>query len=196
MARTRFVSMLCGAALLTAAPVLRGQAPASLPAKPALENPSAAPAAQKPATQKPAQQKPAPKPAAQKPAPSAPFPAEPPKPGVPRDFKVPEPKRFTLDNGLQVALVQWGTMPKVRVTLSMRTGNAYEKADEVWLADLTGTLIREGTTTRSAAQISEEVARMGGALSVNVAENTTNIGGDVLSEYGHQMVELVADVAV
>ncbi len=36
------------------------------------------------------------------------FPAEPPKPGTPRDFKVPEPKRFTLDNGLQVALVQWG----------------------------------------------------------------------------------------
>jgi predicted Zn-dependent peptidase len=36
---------------------------------------------------------------------------------------------------------------------------------------------------------------MGGALSVNVAENTTSIGGDVLSEYGHQMVELVADVA-
>ena len=36
-------------------------------------------------------------------------------------------------------------MPKVRVTLSMRTGNAFEKADEVWLADLTGDLMREGT---------------------------------------------------
>ena len=79
--------------------------------------------------------------------PTTPFPAEPPKAGVPRDFKVPEPKRFTLDNGLQVALVQWGTMPKVRVTLSMRTGNAFEKADEVWLADLTGDLMREGTAT-------------------------------------------------
>ena len=70
------------------------------------------------------------------------FPSEPPHArGRRRDFKVPEPKRFTLDNGLQVALVQWGNMPKVRVTLSMRTGNAFEKADEVWLADLTGDLI-------------------------------------------------------
>ncbi len=76
----------------------------------------------------------------------------------------------------------------------MRTGNAFEKADEVWLADLTGDLIREGTTTRSAAQISEEAARMGGSLSVNVGGDTTTIGGDVLSEYGQQMVELVADV--
>ena len=94
--------------------------------------------------QKPAAAKPPPEAGAARPPPRT-FPAEPPKPGVPRDFKVPEPKRFTLDNGLQVALVQWGTMPKARVTLSIRTGNAFEKANEVWLADLTGDLLREGT---------------------------------------------------
>ena len=36
---------------------------------------------------------------------AAQFPAEPPKPGTPKDFRVPEPRRFTLENGLQVALV-------------------------------------------------------------------------------------------
>jgi zinc protease len=128
------------------------------------------------------------------PTPSPVFPSTPPKAGTPRDFKVPEPKRFTLDNGLEVALVQWGTMPKVRVTLTARTGNGFEKATEVWLADLTGDLIREGTTTRTAAQISEEAARMGGSLTIAVGPDTTTIGGDVLSEYGRQMVELVADV--
>ena len=174
-------------------------------AKPAPENPplerptTTKPAAQKPATAKPTTRKPSTaKPAAEKPAPkqaNAPFPAVPPKAGVPRDFKVPEPKRFTLDNGLQVALVQWGTMPKVRVTLSMRTGNAFEKADEVWLADLTGDLLREGTVTRTAAQVSEEAARMGGSLAVSVGGDTTTIGGDVLTEFGPQMAALVADVA-
>ena len=129
-----------------------------------------------------------------KPAGQAAFPAAVPKPGPPRDFKVPEPKRFTLDNGLQVALVQWGTMPKVRVTLSARTGNAFEKANEVWLADLTGDLLREGTTTRTSAQISEEAARMGGSLTVTVTADTTTIGGDVLSEFGPQMIDLAADV--
>jgi zinc protease len=128
------------------------------------------------------------------PTPAPAFPSTPPKPGTPRDFKVPEPKRFTLDNGLKVALVEWGTMPKVRVTLNVRTGNAFEKVNEVWLADLTGDLMREGTTTRTAAQISEEAARMGGSLTIAVGPDTTTIGGDVLSEYGHQMVDLVADV--
>ena len=147
-----------------------------------------------PALAAPGQGKP---PAPAKPAaPAATFPSTPPKPGAPRDFKVPEPKRFTLDNGLQVALVQWGTMPKVRVTLSARTGNAYEKAEEVWLADLTGDLLREGTTSRTAAQVSEQAARMGGSLTVAVGPDSTTIVSDVLSEFGSQSVDLIADVVM
>ena len=122
------------------------------------------------------------------------FPSEPPAPGQPRDFRVPEAKRFTLDNGLEVAMVQWGAMPKVRVTLSLRTGNAFEGAKEVWLADLTGNLMREGTTTRTATEISKEAARMGGSLDISIGGDTTTIGGDVLSEYGASYATLVADV--
>ena len=126
---------------------------------------------------------------------SAQFPATPPKAAPAKDFQVPAPKRFTLDNGLEVALVQWGTIPKAYVSLTVRSGNVFESANTVWLADLTGRLMREGTTTRSATDISDQVARMGGALTVNVGEDVTTIGGDVLSESAASMVDLVADVA-
>jgi predicted Zn-dependent peptidase len=122
------------------------------------------------------------------------FPSEPPKPGAPRDFSVPEAKRFTLANGLEVALVRWGEVPKVRVTLSVRTGNAFEKPGEVWLADLAGELMREGTATRTSSEISREAAGMGGSLDVSVGVDSTTIGGDVLSEFGPQYAALVADV--
>ena len=122
------------------------------------------------------------------------FPSEPPQPGTPRDFSVPEAKRFTLGNGLEVALVQWGQMPKVRVTLSVRTGNAFENPDQVWLADLTGELMREGTATRTASEISRDAARMGGSLDISVGVDSTTIGGDVLSEFGPEYVALVADL--
>lgn len=122
------------------------------------------------------------------------FPAKPPQPGTPRDFRVSEPRRVTLDNGLDIAFVQWGDIPKVRVLLAVRTGNAFEQADEVWLADLTGDLMRERTTTRSGVQISEQAARMGGALGVSVGGDETTIGGDVLSEFAPGMIDLVADV--
>jgi zinc protease len=126
----------------------------------------------------------------------SPFPSEPPKPGTPRDFSVPEAKRFTLANGLEVALVQWGDVPKVRVTLSVRTGNAFEKPEEVWLADLAGELMREGTATRTSSEISREAAGMGGSLDVSVGVDSTTVGGDVLSEFGPQYVALVADVVL
>ncbi len=120
----------------------------------------------------------------------------PPAPGTPRGFSVPKPTTLTLENGFGVTLVQYGTVPKVTVNLAVRTGNIDEKADEVWLADVMGEMLSEGTATRSASKIAEDAARMGGSLDVVVGENRIDIGGDVLSEFGPEMVALVADVAL
>ena len=120
----------------------------------------------------------------------------PPEPGKPREFSVPAPRKFKLENGLAVTLVEYGTLPKVTVRLAIRSGNIDEKAGEVWLADLMGDLLSQGTETKAAAQIAEAAARMGGALDVNVGEDRTDIGGDVLSEFGPEMAALIADVAM
>jgi zinc protease len=119
----------------------------------------------------------------------------PPEPGTPRGFSVPKPTTITLENGLGITLVQYGTVPKATVNLAVRTGNVDEKATEVWLADVMGAMLSEGTATRSASQIAEDAARMGGSLDITVGENRIDIGGDVLSEFAPEMVALVADVA-
>jgi predicted Zn-dependent peptidase len=119
----------------------------------------------------------------------------PPEPGAPKGFSVPRPTTITLENGLGVTLVQYGTVPKATINLGVRTGNVDEKANEVWLADLMGEMLSEGTATRSASKIAEDVARMGGELDITVGENRIDIGGDVLSEFASEMVALVADVA-
>ena len=119
----------------------------------------------------------------------------PPPPATPKGFSVPQPKTFTLENGLGVTLVPYGTVPKVTVRLAVLTGNANEAANQVWMADIVGDMLTEGTATRTASQIAEDAARMGGSIDVNVGENRTEIGGDVLSEFGPNLVALVADVA-
>jgi predicted Zn-dependent peptidase len=119
----------------------------------------------------------------------------PPAPGTPRGFSVPKPTTLTLENGLGITFVQYGTIPKVSVNLAVLTGNVDEKANEVWLADLTGDMLSEGTATRSASKIAEDAARMGGELEIAVGPNRIDVGGDVLSEFGPEMVALVADVA-
>jgi zinc protease len=118
----------------------------------------------------------------------------PPAPAEPKNFTLPAGRSFKLDNGLAVTLVPYGTIPKVTVRLGVRTGNVDEKAGEVWLSDLTGSMLTEGTTTRTATRIAEDAARMGGSLDVAVTEDRTDVGGDVLSEFGPEMVGLVADV--
>ena len=120
---------------------------------------------------------------------------KPPAPGPARDFSVPAPKSFTLDNGLSVTMVAYGNTPKANVVLYVAAGNSYEKADEVWLGDLTAQLMREGTTTRTGPEISKAAAMMGGAVDIAVGVDTANVAGAALSEFVPQLVSLVADIA-
>ena len=118
----------------------------------------------------------------------------PPAPGTPKDFAIPEIRKYELPNGLRVRLVQYGSVPKASVWLVTQTGNVDEGANEVWLADLTGSLMEQGTTTRTAEQIAREIAMMGGALNVSVSPNQTTIATDVFSESAPAAVALAADV--
>jgi len=120
-----------------------------------------------------------------------------PPPGTaPKPFRVPQTEKFTLPNGLQVTLVPYGPIPKVYIALSVRAGNLNETENQVWLADLTTNLMKEGTTSRSAQQVAQEAASMGGAVNVSVGPDITRISGDVLSESGPKMIALLSDVAM
>ena len=118
----------------------------------------------------------------------------PPEAGPAKNFQVPAPRKFSLDNGLAVTFVAYGTVPKATVRLGLRTGHIDEAANQVWLSDLVGDYLTQGTATKSATEIAEAAARMGGSLDVAVGSDRTEIGGDVLSEFAPDMVKLVADV--
>lgn len=119
----------------------------------------------------------------------------PPPAGTPKDFVIPAPRRFTLGNGLPVTLVPFGQVPKVTIRLVVAAANVHEKKDEVWLADLTGSLMREGTATLSAEAVAREFATMGGQLGISVGPDTATISADVLSDRGPDAVKLLAEVA-
>jgi predicted Zn-dependent peptidase len=126
-------------------------------------------------------------------APAAPKQA-PPVGGTPRDFALPAKEEFTLDNGLRGRLVPYGQVPKVTMMVAIQAGNVHEAANEVAVADLLGKLLQEGTSTLSATQLAERVARMGGSLSVSVSGDQTTLWASCLSEYAPQLAALIADV--
>ena len=116
--------------------------------------------------------------------------------GEPKDFSIPPVNTFKLDNGLSVTLVRYGNIPKVAISVIVRSGNLNEAQDEIWLADFTGNLMKEGTMTKTGQQIADEAAEMGGNLTVSTGVETTGISGDVLSEFAPEMLKLVADVVM
>lgn len=118
----------------------------------------------------------------------------PPEGAAPKDFVLPPKETFALDNGLSATLVPYGTLPKVAVLLVVRSGNLNESENEVWLADLAGTLMKEGTKRRTAEDIAAAAAKMGGEINVGVGLDLSTVGGDVLSEFGPELVRLIADI--
>lgn len=119
----------------------------------------------------------------------------PPAPGTPKDFRLPPRRTIDLPNGMKLTLVPYGRVPKVAIELEVRTGTIDEGPNDVALASVTADMLREGTTTRGAADISRQAADMGGGLSVNSGAEVVAIGGEVLSEFAPTFIALIADVA-
>ncbi|MFO1462548.1 MAG: pitrilysin family protein [bacterium] len=87
---------------------------------------------------------------------------------------VPAIDRKTLDNGLQLLMLQDRELPVVRGFLYLRTGGLYDPADKVGLATLTGELLREGGTRRHPSEAFENALAAVGA----------EIESDTTREYG------------
>lgn len=130
-------------------------------------------------------------------APATPAPAQketPPAPGKPKDFRVPARRTLSLPNGMKLTLVPYGRVPKAAIDLRIRTGVIDEGPNDVSLGTVTGSMLLEGTTSRTAQDISRQAAAMGGALSVSSGAEIVSVGGEVLSEFGPAFIALLADV--
>jgi predicted Zn-dependent peptidase len=119
---------------------------------------------------------------------------KPPEGGKPKNFNLPEPYNFELANGIKATLVNYGAIPKVNVSLVIRAGNINEASDEVWLADMTGEMLKEGTKNRTSEQIAEQAAGMGGSVNVSVGADQTFVAGEVLSEFAPKLIDLISDI--
>jgi predicted Zn-dependent peptidase len=119
----------------------------------------------------------------------------PPAGGPPKPFTVPAHETYALPNGMKVTLVPYGNLPKVTLSLVIRTGNLNEPANMPGLADIAGTLMKEGTTTKSSQQVAQEAAQMGGAVEIAVGADESDLSADVLSEFAPKAAALLADVA-
>ena len=119
----------------------------------------------------------------------------PPAPSEARPFTLPEVTRYELPNGLHVTLVPYGKTPQVSILASVRTGNI-DDGENVWLSDMTGGLMQKGAGGRTASEIAEAAASMGGSLSLGVGLDSATASTGVLGEYAPDALALLADLLI
>jgi predicted Zn-dependent peptidase len=117
----------------------------------------------------------------------------PPPPAKPKDFRVPDKIERSLANGLDLTMIEWGTIPKTTIVAILQAGNLNE-GEQTWLADLAGEMLKEGAGSRSANDIAEAAARMGGEVGVGVGPDQTTVSIDLLSEHAGEGIALIADL--
>ena len=80
-----------------------------------------------------------------------------PVPSAPRPFKPAQPIATTLANGLAIKFIDFGSVPKVTIAITVRVG-ALNDGERTWLSDLTAELMKEGTANKTAEEISDAAA--------------------------------------
>ena len=106
-----------------------------------------------------------------------------PSPLKPRPLNIPAPFETTLDNGLQLAIVNDARLPIVSFRLAFRGGDSSDPSALPGLSDMMSHLMNEGTANRTSAQIAQEVERLGATLSVNSTSDFATIAASALSIY-------------
>ena len=118
----------------------------------------------------------------------------PPAGGQPKPFVFPPQDTFTLSNGMRVTLVPYGSVPKVALQAVIYSGTKDDAPNKKAVSEMVGQMLKEGTKTRTAEQIALETAEMGGNLFISTGTDSTNVFGEVLSEFDVRFLNLLADV--
>jgi zinc protease len=94
-----------------------------------------------------------------------------------------------LDNGLKVIVVENHKLPKVSFQIFVDADPILEK-DAAGYIDMMGDLLAKGTTTRTKAQLDEEVDFLGASFS----SNSDGVRGECLSRHADKLLTLMSDV--
>ena len=117
-----------------------------------------------------------------------------PVPTSSKRFTPPVPGRDKLSNGLDVLYLQKEGLPMVTFGLVIQAGAVTDPQDAPGLANMTATMMPEGTARRSRERIAEEMEFLGANLGRNVGRVSAGFSAETLTEHWPKGLEILADV--
>jgi zinc protease len=120
----------------------------------------------------------------------------PPDPLPAQPIEFPDFHEFSLDNGLRVVLMPYGSQPVVSLRLYTHGGSAVEPSGRAGVASLTATVLTRSTANRDAREIASTIEGIGGSLSAGASSDFFSITANVLTDDLGTGMMLLADVAM
>lgn len=117
-----------------------------------------------------------------------------PVPSTPSLFRPPLPQRVVQTNGLNILLVEKKELPIVAFGLVIDAGATQDPVNIPGLANFTGAMLQEGTSSRTSQQISEEFEFLGSQISIMTNRENTILSAGVLSRHFSNALGLVSDI--
>ena len=110
------------------------------------------------------------------------------------DLAFPDIQRAELANGLQVVLAERQTVPVVNIALQFDAGYAADTFGKLGASSFTMAMLDEGTSLRSALEISAEAESLGANISTSSNLDTSIVKLSALKDKLNPSIELFADV--
>lgn len=114
-----------------------------------------------------------------------------PEPGPAPEINLDEAKKFELNNGLTVLVVENHKLPRVRIQLNIDNPPILE-GDKAGVQSLTGALMGNGSTNISKDDFNEEVDFLGATLNIGAQ----GAFASCLTKYFPRIMELMADASI
>ena len=110
---------------------------------------------------------------------------------------LPRPVETDLSSGLHVMVLEDHRVPMVSFQIQiLGAGGYFDPADQVGLAQVTASMMREGTATRTTSQISEMLETKAATVGVgaSLSSNAATVSGSSLTEQFGETLALAADI--
>ena len=104
------------------------------------------------------------------------------------------PTKFVTTNGMTVLVLEQHFLPIVEVHALIKAGSAQDPPERAGVANLTASLLDEGTTTRTSKQLAEQIDFVGGSLEAKASEDFTTATTRVLKKDVDLGFILLADI--
>ena len=116
--------------------------------------------------------------------------------GQPETLKLPPMREAVLSNGLKVVLAESHAAPVVNLSLLVDSGFAADPADLPGLTSVTLRMMEEGTQSRSAKRIAEELEALGASVGTSANLDGVSLSMNALTVTLPRAIDIYADMVL